>query len=167
MATGAGLRLWRCLCDSCSFSCLVRVYASRDRGTEREKKRETLRTTYVQNRVSGMMGLRAIIGFASPYRPRIMPPRALAYSPEDLFRHAHNRWVCFSKGCRDDTSASAGKAGCRWDFLIDIRLLNMSGSLRLRFTICVYESFSRENTTKYIYISIEEPKRSECIFIYS
>ncbi|KYQ58507.1 hypothetical protein ALC60_02545 [Trachymyrmex zeteki] len=25
------------------------------------------------------------------YRPRIMPSRALAYSPEDLFRHAHNR----------------------------------------------------------------------------
>ncbi|KYN33818.1 hypothetical protein ALC56_11894 [Trachymyrmex septentrionalis] len=25
------------------------------------------------------------------YRPRIMPLHALAYSPEDLFRHAHNR----------------------------------------------------------------------------
>ncbi|KYM93348.1 hypothetical protein ALC53_00285 [Atta colombica] len=25
------------------------------------------------------------------YRPRIMPSHALAYSTEDLFRHAHNR----------------------------------------------------------------------------
>lgn len=52
----------------------------------------------MQNGVSGTMGPRAIIGFASAYRSRIMPSRALAYSPEDLFRHAHNRQVCSSKG---------------------------------------------------------------------
>lgn len=63
-----------------------------------ERERDFSRTGHVQNGVSGTMGPRAIIGFASAYRPRIMPSRVLPYSPEDLFRHAHNRQVCFSKG---------------------------------------------------------------------
>lgn len=70
-----------------SFAVHVCAIVSR----ETEKEREFSGTTYVQNGVSGTMGLRAIIGFATANRPRIIPPRALAYSLEDLFRYAHNR----------------------------------------------------------------------------
>lgn len=76
----------------CLLSSRSPFYVCGDR-VERQgwKERDFSRTTHVYNGVSGMMGPRAIIGFASAYRPRIMPSRALAYSPEDLFRHAHNR----------------------------------------------------------------------------
>lgn len=72
-----------------SFAVHVCAIVSR----ETEKERYFSRTTYVQNGVplSGTMGLRAIIGFATANRLRIIPPRTLAYSLEDLFRHAHNR----------------------------------------------------------------------------
>ncbi|TGZ53845.1 Uncharacterized protein DBV15_01837 [Temnothorax longispinosus] len=114
--TVPGLRLWRCLCGPL-FSFLLSsrspfyVLCDRvERRGERGRERDFSRTTHVQNGVSGMMGPRAIIGFASAYRPRIMSSRALAYSPEDLFRHAHNRLdtgmgLQFQGGC---TFASQG-----------------------------------------------------------
>lgn len=97
-----------------SFAVHVCAIVSR----ETEKEREFSGTTYVQNGVSGTMGLRAIIGFATANRPRIIPPRALAYSLEDLFRYAHNRIGM----PLEETIAllllqfCGKKAGCNWDF---------------------------------------------------
>lgn len=58
----------------------------------REKKGQTFgEQSTRKTEYRDTMGLYAIIDFASACRHRIMPSRALAYSLEDLFRHAHNR----------------------------------------------------------------------------
>lgn len=77
MATDAGLRLWRCLCGPLlSFRLSFAVHVCTIVSRETEKERDFSGTTYVQNGVSGRMGLRAIIGFATANRPLALCRRA-------------------------------------------------------------------------------------------
>lgn len=131
MATDAGLRLWRCLCgpllsfllSSRSPFTFVQLCREKQRKSEIFRGQPMCKTEY-----PGTMGLRAIIGFATANRPRIMPPRALAYSLQDLFRYAHNRIGMPLEGTIAPLLLQLrGKS--RRNFIIDIRLLNMSSSL--------------------------------------
>jgi len=92
----------------------------------RETRKEKERKRFFEDDPRAKPSIRhdpcAIIGFTSAYRPRIMS-RALAYSSEDLFRHAHKYTLR-----RDAEShrycgfaGNIGNTGCRRNFWIGIR----------------------------------------------